>query len=171
MNGSVNGGVTIKSEDENTLAKYHGPARCLIVDGHSSHITCRVIQYALHNNIHMICLPSKSTHLLQPLDLGCFGVLQTSYEKNLSAWLLENPLSAISKPTFLEILNKIRSEVYTIECITGAWVKSRCLPINHKFDNPAPPIGPGPRNVLDNVSMLDIRGRMQALTKRAEGII
>lgn len=60
------------------------PARCLIVDGHSSHIAWKVVKHALDHNIHMICLPSKSTHLLQPLDVGCFGVLQTTYEKNLS---------------------------------------------------------------------------------------
>ena len=58
--------------------------RCLIVDGHSSHIAWKVVKYALDHGIHMICLPSKSTHLLQPLDVGCFGVLQTTYEKNLS---------------------------------------------------------------------------------------
>ena len=57
--------------------------RCLIVDGHSSHIAWKVVKYALDHNIHMICLPSKSTHLLQPLDVGCFVVLQTTYEKNL----------------------------------------------------------------------------------------
>ena len=147
-----NGGVTIKSEDSKD-AKYHGPPRGLIVDSHSSYIAWRVIQYALDNNIHMICRSFKSTHLLQPLDVGCFGVLQTTYEKNLSAWLRENPLSVISKPSFLQILNKTQSEVYTTECITGAWPKSRCWPINRKFDDPDPaPIGP--RNVLDNVSTL-----------------
>lgn len=61
--------------------------RCLIVDGHSSHIAWRVVKYALDNNIHMICLPSKSTHLLQPLDVGCFGVMQVTYEKNLTGKL------------------------------------------------------------------------------------
>ena len=61
-----------------------GQPRCLIVDGYSSHIACRVVKFALKYDIHMICLLSKSTHLLQPLDVGCFGVLQTIYEKNLS---------------------------------------------------------------------------------------
>ena len=107
-------------------AKYGGPPRCLIIDGHTSHIAWRVVQYALENNIHMICLPSKSTHLFQPLDVGCFGVLQTTYEKNLSGWLRENPLSVMSKPAFLGILHKTRSEVYSMECITGAWRNSRC---------------------------------------------
>ena len=65
-------------------------------------------KYALDHNIHLICLPSKSTHLLQPLYVGCIGVLQTTYEKNLSAWLRNNPLSVISKVAFLEIIQKTR---------------------------------------------------------------
>ena len=60
------------------------PPRCLIVDGHSSHLAWPVVKYALDHNIHMICLPSKSTHLLQPLDVSCFSSLQRAYESNLS---------------------------------------------------------------------------------------
>lgn len=172
-----NGGVTIKTEESGDA--YQGPPRCLIVDGHSSHIAWKVIQYALENNIHMICLPSKSTHLLQPLDVGCFGVLQTTYEKNLSTWLRENPLSVISKPSFLEILNKTRSEVYTTTCVTGAWRKSRCWPINRKFEEAETPDSDTAPIVSDNVSntgkdkmrSLDTPSRLRALTKRAEGII
>jgi len=80
--------------------------------------------------VHMICLPSKSTHLLQPLDVGCFGVLQTTYERNLSMWLRQNPLVVLSKPVFLEILEKTRKEVFTVSCVVGAWRKARCWPID-----------------------------------------
>ena len=156
-------------------AKYGGPTRCLIVDGHSSHIawSLRVVQYALENNIHMICLPSKSTHLLQPLDVGCFGVLQKTYEKNLSGWLRENPLSVISKPSFLRILHKTRSEVYTIECIMGACRKSRCWPIDCKFTDPIPEKGKDSvlQDVSDKMRSLDTPSRLRVLTKKAEGII
>ena len=163
-----------KFKVEDADARYGGPARCLIVDGHSSHIAWRVIQYALDNNIHMICLPSKSTHLLQPLDVGCFGTLQTTYEKNLSAWLRENPLSVISKPAFLEILNKTRSEVYTMECITGAWRNSRCWPINRKFEVITNDVSNDVSgSVLDKpkIRSIDTPGRLRLLTKKAEGII
>ena len=87
--------------------------RCLIVDGHSSHVEWRVVKYALAHNIHMICLPSKSTHLLQPLDVGCFSLLQTTYEHNLCTWVRTNPLLAISKVHFLDILQETRKQVFT----------------------------------------------------------
>ena len=104
--------------------------RCLIVDGHSSHIAWRVVKYALDHGIHMICLPSKSTHLLQPLDVGCFGPLQLTYARELSIWLQNNPLSVVNKVVFLEILQKTREKVYTVQTIQNAWKSARCWPID-----------------------------------------
>lgn len=151
--------------------------RCLIVDGHSSHLEWKMVRYALDHDIHLICLPSKSTHLLQPLDVGCFGVLQRTYEKNLSAWLRMNPLSAISKPAFLDILYKTRNEVYTIDCIVGAWKKSRCWPINRVFTIPSVTASNSatstiiPPAVSDNVRAMDTPAHLRALSRVAEDVI
>ena len=97
-----------------------GQARILIVDGHSSHICWRVIQFALDHNIHLIQLPSKSTHILQPLEVGCFALLQTAYERQLSHWLLQNPFRVIRKVDFLEFLFNARIEVYTPSTVESA---------------------------------------------------
>ena len=42
----------------------------LVIDGHVSHITIDVIEYARLNEIHLLCLPSHTSHILQPLDVG-----------------------------------------------------------------------------------------------------
>ena len=44
----------------------------LIKDGHSSHISLEVIELAQENDVHLLCLPSHMSHLLQPLDVGVF---------------------------------------------------------------------------------------------------
>ena len=44
----------------------------LVLDGHGSHITIEVIEFAQSNNIHLLCLPSHTSHILQPLDIGVF---------------------------------------------------------------------------------------------------
>ena len=41
----------------------------LVLDGHGSHITIDVIEYTRSNEIHLLCLPSHTSHILQPLDL------------------------------------------------------------------------------------------------------
>ncbi len=48
-----------------------GP-KILFLDGHSSRASIDFINLANDNNIHIICLPSHSSHALQPLDVGVF---------------------------------------------------------------------------------------------------
>jgi len=49
--------------------------RMLIVDGHSSHTAYPGVEYDLSHGIVVYCLPPHSTHLMQPLDVACFGPL------------------------------------------------------------------------------------------------
>ena len=53
----------------------------LIEDGHASHVAIEVIELARSNGIHLLCLPSHTTHLLQPLDVGVFKSLKSNYSK------------------------------------------------------------------------------------------
>jgi len=148
-------------------AEVNPPPRCLIVDGHSSHISWQVVKFALDHNIHIICLPSKSTHLLQPLDVGCFSLLQTTYERNLSIWLRYNPLSAISKVDFLNILQQTREQVFTIEIIQSAWRASRCWPLNcHNIQ----PLAPAPA-VSAAAAVSDTPARLRQLSREVEDMI
>ena len=78
----------------------------LIVDSDSLHICWPGIQHALTNDTRVIQLPLKSTHLLQPLNVGSFALLQPAYKCHLRAWLLNNPLSVICKEHFLGLLCK-----------------------------------------------------------------
>ena len=44
----------------------------LIMDGYGSHMTYEFFTYAKRNQIELFRLPPHSTHLTQPLDVGCF---------------------------------------------------------------------------------------------------
>ena len=45
----------------------------IIEDGrHSSHIFMEVIKLAQDNDVHLLCLPSHTTHILQTLDTSPF---------------------------------------------------------------------------------------------------
>jgi len=61
--------------DEQTRLRTVGRYRMLIFDGHGSHITVPFLEYCEEHNIVPFCLPPHSTHLLQPLDIGCFQAL------------------------------------------------------------------------------------------------
>ena len=53
----------------------------LMLDGHTSHITINTIEYAKANEIHLLCLPSHTSHTLQPLDVGVFKSFKSFFSK------------------------------------------------------------------------------------------
>ena len=59
-----------------------------IFDGHYSHISLELIKLARDNNIHLLCLPPNTTHILQPLDVGLFAVLKKHQHKVLKEYQL-----------------------------------------------------------------------------------
>lgn len=62
-----------------TTNQTKGKYRLLVLDGHNSHLTPQFDQICAQNNIVPICMPAHTSHLFQPLDVGCFAVLKRSY--------------------------------------------------------------------------------------------
>ncbi|KAI2791755.1 hypothetical protein POX_c04633 [Penicillium oxalicum] len=62
-----------------TASRVRGRFRLLILDGHGSHLTPQFDRICAENDIIPLCMPSHSSHLLQPLDVGCFAVLKRAY--------------------------------------------------------------------------------------------
>ena len=67
--------------DPATREKAAGQYRLLILDGHNSHCTFAFCKYAADHKILIICLPSHTTHALQPCDVGVFGPLAQSWKR------------------------------------------------------------------------------------------
>jgi hypothetical protein len=55
-----------------TMIILKGKYRLLILDGHGNHATAEFDQSRSENNIIALYMPPHSSHLLQPLDVGCF---------------------------------------------------------------------------------------------------
>ena len=62
-----------------TKTKAGNHKRLLIVDGHSSHVNMKFIDFCDKHGIILAILPPHSTHRLQPLDVGIFAPLSTAY--------------------------------------------------------------------------------------------
>lgn len=56
----------------------------LILDGHNSHCTYPFVEYCGRHKIALICLPSHTTHRLQPCDVGVFGPLASSWKAEVN---------------------------------------------------------------------------------------
>ena len=56
----------------------------LVLDGHSSHTNnIMFIEHCIQQNIHLLCLPAHTTHILRPLDIGLFSPLGSYYKQEL----------------------------------------------------------------------------------------
>lgn len=74
-------------------------------------------------------MPPHSSHLLQPLDIGCFAVLKRSYSR-----LVENQARAgynhIDKLDFLAAYPQARTEAFKPETIQNSFAAAGLVPIN-----------------------------------------
>ena len=69
---------------ESITRKKSGNTRhLLIMDGHSSHVNMRFIEFCDNYEIILAILPPHSTHRLQPLDVGIFSPLSTAYSNQI----------------------------------------------------------------------------------------
>lgn len=90
----------IKHFNEHTLVRRVGAWRMLILDGHESHLSVEFEAYCAENNIITLCLPSHSSHLTQPLDVGCYSVLKRMYSRELEVFIKAS-ITHITKVEFL----------------------------------------------------------------------
>ncbi len=87
--------------------------RLLIVDGHGSHTTDEFMWTCFQENIFLLFLPTHSSHVLQPLDIGVFSALKTAYRKHLSLLNALLDSAPIGKLNFLRCLAKARIDAFT----------------------------------------------------------
>ncbi|KAF2174999.1 CENP-B protein, partial [Zopfia rhizophila CBS 207.26] len=86
--------------DKHTKDRTVGVRRLLVIDGHESHDSLEFQQLCKEKNIITLCMPSHSSHLLQPLDVGCFRPLKQAYRRQIED-LMRNYIGHITKLEFL----------------------------------------------------------------------
>ncbi|RKK26928.1 hypothetical protein BFJ67_g16389 [Fusarium oxysporum f. sp. cepae] len=82
-----------------TANRSTGPYRLLILDGHENHHSVDFERYCQENKITTLCMPPHSSHLLQPLDIGCFGMLKKAYGREIEH-LIRCSITHVSKTEF-----------------------------------------------------------------------
>ncbi len=59
----------------------------LLMDGYGPHtMNPQVLQKMADNRVHAVCLPSHTSHLLQPLDVSCFRPSKQYFRNILDEW-------------------------------------------------------------------------------------
>ena len=96
--------------------------RMLILDGHNSHCSYPFVNFCEKHQIVLLCLPSHTTHQLQPCDVGVFGPLALSWKSEVNKASKENV--AITKYNLLELYAQARTQAFTSSTIQSAFHKT-----------------------------------------------
>jgi hypothetical protein len=110
----------LKHFDRSTTNRSTGPCRLLILDGHESHHSADFERYCKDNKIITLCMPAHSSHLLQPLDVGCFGPLKKAYGREIEH-LIRCSITHISKTEFFPAFHAAFRATITESNIRGGF--------------------------------------------------
>lgn len=96
----------------------------LILDGHGSHININFILECLDHHVHPVFLPAKTSHIMQPLNVGVFRPVSTYYTQYLNQWSSEQPYNAnqrVGKADFIHIYNQAHQDSFSKQNVHSAW--------------------------------------------------
>jgi hypothetical protein len=124
-----NGVEWIKHFEMHTKNRIKGVYRLLIIDGHESHDSFEFKRFCQENNIITLCIPSHSSHLLQPLDVGCFSPLKKAYGKQIED-LMRYHINHITKLEFLAAFKEAFFNTITSDNIHGAFRGAGLVPFS-----------------------------------------
>jgi hypothetical protein len=113
--------------EPNTASKSIGKYRLLILDGHGSHATPEFDQYCSDRSIITLCMPPHSSHLLQPLDVGCFSPLKRAYGTQISEFIRLG-VHHVDKAEFLPAFMQARIEAFSIRNIQSGFAAAGLVP-------------------------------------------
>jgi hypothetical protein len=110
----------LKHFNAHTKARTVGARRLLILDGHESHHSLEFQELCKDNDIYTLCMPPHSSHLLQPLDVGCFSPLKRAYSREVES-LIRDRINHVTKLEFLPAIKAAFDRSFTSNNICSAF--------------------------------------------------
>ena len=106
-----------------------GTNRLLVLDGHGSHVNPEFDQFCLDHHIIVLCMPAHSSHLLQPLDVGCFSSLKQAYGRGVER-IMGRGVNHIDKREFLPLYRQARQAALHQGNIQAGFAATGLVPYN-----------------------------------------
>lgn len=102
----------------------------LLLDGHSSHKSLEVLEFAKSHGIVLFCFPAHCTHRVQPLDVGFFGPLQIYYDQEIQLWMKQNPGRSVTHFQVADIFSKAYLRAAVPTNAINSFYKTGIHPLN-----------------------------------------
>ena len=104
-----------------------GAWRLLILDGYGSHLTFEFFTFAKEHKIELFRLPPHSTHLTQPLDVGCFQPYKHYHAEAIDELVRAGGVD-FDKLDFLSIFQDMHDRTFTKSTILSSFKKTGLVP-------------------------------------------
>ncbi len=102
----------------------------LIQDGHGSHVSIELIEIARENNVSLLCLPSHTSHILQPLDVGVFKSFKSGFSKVCGDYMKHYPGRVITVDLLASMVGLAYPISFTPVNILSGFRKTGIYPFN-----------------------------------------
>ncbi|GKU14150.1 unnamed protein product [Fusarium langsethiae] len=122
----------LKHFNEHTTNRSTGPYRLLILDGHESHQSTEFTAYCKEKNMIPLYMPPHSSHLLQPLDVSCFGSLKKAYGREIER-LVRRRRNHITKNQFSTAFYAAHQATIIKRNIKGGFRGAGLTPFNPEY--------------------------------------
>ncbi|CAC5421207.1 unnamed protein product [Mytilus coruscus] len=109
----------------------------LLLDGHKSHVAVSTIEWARRHNIVIQLLPAHTSHLLQPLDVGCYGPLQNIYN-SLCHRTIRTKQCALTRYDVCSMACKAYGNALSVSNLQSAFRKTGIYPFTKDIINDLP---------------------------------
>ena len=103
----------------------------LLLDGHNSHFSIEVIEFAMNNDIDMVCLSPHTSHRLQPLNTHFNKVLKNLCGKAMAEFLRSTDSSTLTRTDLVQLFFMVWNDVVVKRgLIVDAFAHCGLYPLN-----------------------------------------
>ena len=102
----------------------------VLYDGHKSHVSLPLIEWAKQNYIILFVLPPHCSHLLQPLDVSCYGPFEIAWNSACHSHLRESGGNTVSRYDICKIACKVYAAALSPANIQSAFKRCGIYPYN-----------------------------------------
>ena len=103
----------------------------LLLDGHRSHVSLTLAEWAKKQNIILFVLPAHTSHLCQPLDVACYGPFQKMYNAQCHKVIRETS-AAITRYNICEISCKVYAKALNVTNLQSGFMRTGIYPVRQK---------------------------------------
>ncbi|XP_045771781.1 uncharacterized protein LOC123871831 [Maniola jurtina] len=154
----------------NHLHKYRTSGPCLLIfDGAKCHLDFTIVEEAEKCGITLYCLPSNTTHELQPMDKSVYRSFEHHWDQELIKYVSQHPERTLNKTSFNVVLSQVWSKCMTITNISNGFRATGLYPYNpdaipeEAFAPSALSELPNPTN-SENIAVLSVESGEQEIS-------